>query len=94
MANPATIAGFAIMKRDLETKIICAPFVNYSKPRCIRREFDAKLLIHSLGVGLCNEHQLLKNKTTGELETNTTTRERIHLFLRCVKTKSSGVEQY
>ena len=31
----------------------------YRKSRCISQEFDPKFLIHSLGVGLYNEHQLL-----------------------------------
>ena len=35
--------------------------LTYRKFRCTSREFDPKSLIHSLGVGLYNEHQLLKN---------------------------------
>ena len=104
MANPLVYSDFpkfAFKKCQyveiyvtLKQKIICAPFVKYRKSPCIRREFDPKFVIHSLGVGLYNEHQRLKNKTTGELETNTATKKRIHLFLRRLKTKSSGVEQF
>ena len=33
----------------------------YLKSRCVSREFDPKFFIHSLGIGLYKEHQLLNN---------------------------------